>query len=340
MKALNIIIPDKLKIELQKEEIDETIVQDNEIIIKNIYSVISAGTELANYTAKDKGVYIKGSWNAYPYSPGYGAIGEVINVGKNFPDLKKGDKIFYIGKHRSIERYTGKFWVKPYKELNLIEATFLRMGMISITGLNIANFNINNTVVIIGLGVVGNITAQLFKIAGCNVIGIDIINKRLEIAEECGISHLCSLQGKETIKFILDLTKGKGADIVIDAVGEASICEYAINMVKKYGEFILLGTPRGDYNTNITPFLQKIHLDWVTVKGALEWCVPFYPVEGFKYSLYSNYITLCELVLNNKLKIKPLISHIIPATEIEKAYEGLLNKKDEYIGVILDWSKK
>lgn len=338
MKALSAVIVEKCKVEMQEEEIDETSVQDNEIIIKNKYSVISAGTELANYTAKDKGVYVKGNWNAYPYHPGYGAVGEVINFGKNFQDLKKEDEIFYIGKHSSLERYDRGFWVKPPDGIDPIDATFLRMGMVSISALNKAEFLPNDIVVIIGLGVVGNIAAQLFSNAGCQVIGFDLAKKRIDIAKECGIEHTSSLSGNDALKFVKDFTKGEGAHVVIDAVGESSICDSAIHMARKHGELILLGSPRSDYKANMTPFLQKVHLEWVTVKGVLEWCVPEYPAEGFKHSLYNNYVTLCDLAIKKKINIKPLISHVLPAKEIEKAYDGLLNKKNEYIGVVLDWT--
>ena len=121
MKSKKAVIVDKLKLEFQEETIDEKKAADDEIIIKNMYSVISAGTELSNYTALDKGVRKKGNWNAYPWVPGYGAVGEVLNTGKNNKGLKKGDRIFYIGKHASVERYNRDFWVNVPEDIGLVE---------------------------------------------------------------------------------------------------------------------------------------------------------------------------------------------------------------------------
>jgi len=341
MKSVEVVMVDKNKLELQEEIIDERKIKSNEVLIKNLYSVISAGTELANYTALDKGVWEKGSWNAYPYIPGYGAVGEVVSVGKdNSSRLTAGEKVFYIGKHVSLERYDRGFWVKPPEGISLQEAAFMRMAMVAMTALNRAEFLPGNTVVVVGLGVIGNIAAQLFSIAGCDVIGLDLSEKRVQLARQCNVKHTANLSGKQAIDFVMEITKGQGADVAVEAVGDSRICENTINMVKKLGEMIILGSPRADYQTNLTPFLRKIHLEWVTVKGALEWCVPDYPATGFKHSLQSNYLRLCDFVIKKKLNIKPLISHVVPAREADKAYQGLLNKKDEYVGVLLDWTKE
>ncbi|HQE25502.1 MAG TPA: alcohol dehydrogenase, partial [Candidatus Atribacteria bacterium] len=112
----------------------------------------------------------------------------------------------------------------------------------------------------------------------------------------------------------------------------------ASNLVKKMGEIILLGTPRAEYETDITPLLRVVHLNWVTLKGALEWCFPLYDSIGSKYSFENNSYYIFDLIKEKRLVTDGLITHVIKPTEFKEAYEGLLNKKDEYLGVLIDWT--
>jgi len=215
-----------------------------------------------------------------------------------------------------------------------------RLATIGLTSIRVSSVTPGNIVVVIGLGLVGNFAAQLFQIAGAKVIGVDLSNKRLELARKAGIAYILNPSNCSVKEKVLELTNGKGADIAVDAVGDSRVVLQAAELVRKMGEVIILGTPRASYKTNITQLLRMVHLNWITLKGALEWCFPLYKTFGSKYSYEENSLYIWQLLKEKKLYTEKFITHIIQPKDFKEAYEGLLNKKDEYLGVVVDWRER
>ncbi|MEN2984287.1 MAG: zinc-binding dehydrogenase [Dictyoglomaceae bacterium] len=343
MKGLRIIVPKEREIVFEEFEINEEKLGEDEALIKNIYTMISPGTELSIYTGIDPEVYVSTSWCHYPFKPGYIGVGRVIKVGKKVENLKEGDLIYYFSNHAShsiikagntLDR---SFFVKvPYDmDLKLIPIT--KFGTIALTSLRVSSLDSGDSVLIVGLGLVGNLASQLFKIAGAKVIGVDLSKKRIDLAKKAGIDILINPQEKNLREEVLRLTQGKGVEIAVDAVGDSKIVIEIGELVRDMGEIILLGTPRKSYEADITPLLRIVHLRWVTIKGALEWCFPLYESVGSKFSYEKNSLYILELIKDKKLIVEDLITHVIKPEDFKSAYEGLLNKKDEYMGVLIDW---
>jgi threonine dehydrogenase-like Zn-dependent dehydrogenase len=129
--------------------------------------------------------------------------------------------------------------------------------------------------------------------------------------------------------------------VAIDAVGQTKLIEQAIDLVAKWGQVILLGSPRADYESNWTKAMMKVHYQGIDVKGALEWVYPLLkrPDLGNAVTIEGNAERILELIQADRLKVAPLLSHVVPAQELDSAYQGLLHRKDEYLGVVLDWTQ-
>jgi len=342
MKGYRIVVPNVREVNWEEFEINEAEIVDDEILVKNKFTMISPGTELSIYTGIDPEVYIPTSWCHYPFYPGYIGIGEVIKKGPKVKRVEVGDLIYYFSRHTSISKIKGEspynFYLKIPPEIDYKIVPLTRFATIALTSLRVSSVVSGDTVVVIGLGLVGNFAAQLFKIAGAKVIGVDLSNRRLELARQAGIELLINPSKSDMKEEVLKLTDGKEVDAVIDAVGDSRIVVESASLVKKMGEIILLGTPRAKYETDITPLLRMVHLNWVTLKGALEWCFPLYETVGSKFSYEKNSLYIFELIKDKKLSINGLITHIIKPENFKEAYEGLLNKKDEYLGVLIDWT--
>ncbi len=138
----------------------------------------------------------------------------------------------------------------------------------------------------------------------------------------------------------MELTKGEGCEVTVEAIGNPATIETCCQITKRLGEVILLGSPRGEYDTNITEILNYVHL-WprgcLTFKGAHEWRFPIHQMEGSKHSIERNTQIALQLISERRLKVRELITHVVKPERIKEAYEGLLHKKDEYLGVIVDW---
>jgi len=340
MKGKRIVFPEKMMVSLEDFEIDEKI-KHSEVLLRTIYSLICPGTELSVLT----GTTVLPPYTVkYPQYAGYTAVSEILKVGKTVTGFQEGDIVFtYSSAHSSIVKrdVTRGVLLKVPKKIDLKFIPFARMAAISMTALRISKGELGDFAAIQGLGLIGNMAAQLFSLSGLNVIGIEISKRRLEIARECGITNLINPLTTDLKKKVMELTDGLGCLVSVDAIGNPRLIENICEITAPLGEVILLGSPRGKYETDITPMLNYIHF-WprgcLTFKGAHEWRFPRFQKEGSKHSIERNIKIIFKLMSDNRLKIKPLLTHILPPYRAEEAYYGLLNKKDEYLGVLFDWN--
>ncbi len=341
MKIEQVVITGPQQVELQSLELDEKNLASNQLLIKTEYSFISAGTELANYTAADKAVFQPGSWCAYPWKSGYANIGIVLDAGEKYRSFI-GQRVYTNGCHASVHRYTPTIdyqLMAPVPQgIPLEEAVAARMAMVAIAGLDASAPCYIRWVVVIGLGMVGNLAAQLFRLTGAQVIGVDPSAARRRAALACGIPHVVTGTEEEVVAEVRRITGGKMANVSVDAVGHSAVALQALRLTAVAGEVIVLGTPRAEVAGNLTEVFSAAHLQWITVKGALEWSVPTEAALPHQYSQRKKLEAIFAWIADGRLKLKPLITHILPPQEIKAAYEGLLHKKEEYVGVILKWA--
>ena len=324
-------------VELQEDDIDLNSVPDGMAIIKTHYSLVSAGTELACLAGTE-------SWFQMPKVYGYCSVGEIKDVGKGVSGFKPGDIVFQYGQHAGFitPPVGGAVFLKIPAGLDEKLAPFARMASIAMTAIRIAEIELGDCVAVIGQGLVGIMAAQLAKLQGAKVIVADVSAKRLELSRACGIEH-CFNPGQCNLKEkVMALTGGKGVSTLIDASGNPKVIVESLPLIGRLGELILLGSPRGEYQGNITDVLNVSHLcpRCVTFKGAHEWRYPVAHYEFVKHSLERNTRIIFDLMASNRLLVKPLISHVLKVEQAVQAYEGLRTKKDEYHGVLFDWTDK
>lgn len=320
------------------DQFDNSSVGPFEVIVKTIYSHISAGTELACIAGME-------SFFKIPDTPGYTAIGEILQTGSMVSHLSKGDVVYTFGPHAShfkidlSDRWHG-ICVKIPKGINLEHAAFTHMAGIALTAVRNSNIELGDSVLVTGLGTIGNLAAQLCQLQGANVIATDISNIRISIAQSCNIQETFNPNEVSFEKVIKLKTDDQLVSTYIDASGVPAVINQAIDFVALNGETILLGSPRMPFETNMTKFLQHHHLlPWNhTLKGALEFTYPTFQNDFNKHSIERNSKIIMGLIKNEKIIIKPLYSHKIKPKDAHAAYEGLKNNPDEYIGVVIDWN--
>lgn len=160
---------------------------------------------------------------------------------------------------------------------------------------------------------------------------------RCETAARVGILETVCVPPQDQSKTLLELTGGKGADITVDAVGSSAVISTCVKSTVANGKIVILGTPRAALEGNLTDILRPIHLKGLQLLGAFEWRLQPYPGVGISHSIQSNLKMLWGLIYEGKLKVNELISHVIKPEEMQSAYFGLLNDKDHYLGVMIDW---
>jgi len=338
LEVKQVVITGQNQVELQKSELDEKNLATNELFIETEYTFISTGTELANYTGREPKVFQPGSWCAYPWRSGYANVGIVKAVGEGVTRAKVGDRVFTYGNHASALRYRETSLVKIVPDdIDPGIAAASRMAGVSATAFIVAEIKENPWVAVFGLGLVGNLACQMLQLKGCKVIGVDPVEYRRKLAEKCGIKWTIGGSADEVHKAIAEITNGAMANITVDAVGHSAVIMQALRETATFGQIIILGSPRVEVQGNLTELLSDVHLRWITIRGALEWCIPMYPEGAKGISQFTKQEMIFDWIRSGELKIEPLVSHKLKPEQIKEAYEGLLNHPETYTGVLLDW---
>ena len=175
MEGRRIMIKGPMDLEVQRFEVDPE-PGEGRVLVKNRYTAISAGTELSIYTGTNPRVYEPGSWCNYPHVPGYAGIGEVIAVGPGVGSLKVGDYVFHHPHHASHDVLDSRYglFAKVPKELYLPEVALARFAAIVLSGsVRLTRVELGDKMALFGLGIIGQTAAQLFSLAGADVIAFD-----------------------------------------------------------------------------------------------------------------------------------------------------------------------
>lgn len=340
MKNRKIVFTEPGKVELISGDFNEKIDNPDEVICKNNYSLVSPGTELACLSGIE-------SWFKLPGTPGYIAVGEVLEKGKNVKHINIGDKVYTFGPHAEYYKinttaFDSGMCLPVPEGLSLNLTPFTRIGTIAMAALRVSNIELGDYVAVTGLGLVGNLAAQLAQLQGGEVIGIDINNHRIETAEKCGIRTTVNSSKPGWKEEIKQLTNGEGVYTLIDATGISKVIADSLSIIKTYGEAVLLGSPRGSFETDATEIFNHVHYihrGSITFKGALEWRFPSYKTDFVKHSIERNSNIVMELINRKRLIIEPLITHELKPENAAEAYDGLKNNHDKFLGIVFNWIK-
>lgn len=339
MKNTSVLFTGPDRVGLGQVDSDFLPLGEHDLLIQTRYSLISAGTELACLSGEE-------AWFSFPNAPGYASVGEVVEMGDQVTDFALGDMVYSMGKHAQYNRVNTAdprgLCVKLPGDMDAAQAVFTRMVCVAFTALRVSSIELGDTVAVTGLGLVGNFAAQLAALQGGRVIGLDLSRRRVELARACGINHALVMNPATVEDDIALITDGAGVTTLIEATGNPRALPLALPLVGRFGEVILLGTPRGAFQADLTEVLRHVHLDGlgnVTFKGAHEWRYPV-PRDAFvKHSILRNAELALELIRDGELMVAPLHTHTLKPEQAEQAYHGLKNQKDDYIGVVFDWTE-
>ena len=339
MEIKQVVITGQSEAELQTDCLNIENLEPNQVLIETEYTYISTGTELANYSGKEPKVFQPGQWCTYPWKSGYANVGRVRAVGQNANRVSVDDRVFTYGNHTSAHRYDSQRLVVPVPDsIDPAIAAASRMAGVATTAPIVSQIQNDPWVVIFGLGMVGNLAAQAYTILGSRVIGVDLVSERRALAEQCGIPYTIGGEPDDVQAGIEQITGRELGNITVDAVGHSAVVMQALRATATYGQLVVLGTPRVAVQGDLTDLLSEVHLRWITMRGALEWCLPMYPTTRNAESQYSKQQMIFGWLRAGKLQIEPLISHRLKPEKIKEAYDGLLYHPDIYTGVLLDWS--
>jgi 2-desacetyl-2-hydroxyethyl bacteriochlorophyllide A dehydrogenase len=303
--------------EVETVELDEAI-GNHEVLVRNRLGLISPGTELAIFNQTHRGFEVEGHWARYPWWPGYASVGEVVAAGARVTHLQPGDRVMHQATHATFARQPTAMVVPLPDDLTDERAVFLKLLGIALTPQLLAPIAFGEHALVIGLGMVGNLAAQLCREAGAfDVYGFDLAPGRIAIAQQCGLPLLFREQTDPRPQY------------VIEAVGLGQTVADALRVVAPDGRVVILSSPRT--KVEIDPYFD-IHHPGVSVIGAHEWRrdrAARQPYDAF----------LNHLLASERIVVDPFVTHRIPfGPEAQRAYEGLRDDPEHWLGVLLDYA--
>ncbi len=307
------------------------------VIAEAICSLISAGTELALYTGTHIGFTLPDPpFPMMPQRPGYAFVGRVLAVGNLVQGIEPGQRVLIEaphGTHAVADVRQTTVVILP-DEISAAQGALIRMAYIALSAVRVAPLQLGEIVVVYGLGLVGLLAAQLFRLNGAHpVIGIDLLPERLATAETLGIYSLHA--GETDVQMaIADLTGEPGPDVVIEATGDPRVLVKAFELVGRGGRVVLLGSTRTLVEMDV---YSHIHRKGVRVIGAHESVHQLDSAHTGRWTKQDNLRLLARLFATGSLLSEGLICHKIAPSVLLEMYDILVDQPQDYLGVLVDW---
>jgi polar amino acid transport system substrate-binding protein len=346
-----------------------------QILVRNHFSLISSGTEGKTVSDARKGYISKavsrqkevkqvielirsqGLKAAYgvvmnkldaPSSLGYSCAGEVIAVSDDIKDIRPGDLVACGGQgayHADIVAVFRNLCLKIPTDVDLKHAAFTTVASIAIQGIRQAEVQPGSNCVVIGLGLIGQLTVQLLNASGIKSIGIDINEEQVRSALASGATHAWNRNREGLEELVFSATNGHGSDAVIITAATSSIdpVELAGNLCRHKGKVVIVGAvPTGFSRPNY--YRKELDLRMSSSYGPGRYDPVYeekgtdYPVGYVRWTENRNMQAFIDLLSAGKLNIDRLISHIYDLEKAPEAYEMILSKKEPFSGILIRYS--
>jgi len=329
-------------------------ISNNEVLVKNAFSVISAGTEKSMLnlmkkplwkmaierpdltkqvikTAKDSGIkktmdIVKSRLDVW-HLLGYSSAGIVVKAGKNVRDIGIGDRVACIGSgfanHAEYVAVPKTLVSKIPKNVKLDDAAFTGIGCIGLQSIRQLNPQLGENIAVIGLGLIGQMVAQILRSNGCRVIGVDLDKSKTNQGYiDEGIT-------RDSINNVLKATEGVGADgVVIAAATKHNLINDAFDMCRKKGRVVLLGICGMEIDRQ-KMFEKELEFKISTAFGAGSFDINYeelgkdYPIEYARWTSQRNMKAILDLMATKKLDVSEMRNDIFNITDARKAYKKL-----------------
>ncbi len=355
-------------------EVPVPVVQPGRVLVRTAASLISAGTERALAELGQKGLLGKarerpeligkvwekvktdGIVQAFEgvrdkldqsHAVGYSAAGIVIETANDVTDFRVGDRVACAGtdyaSHAEVISVPRNLCVRLPNQLSFAEGAFGTVGAIALQGVRLAEPTLGESVVVIGLGLVGQLTVQLLTANGCRVFGIDIDEARIQLARASGAADGCVPE--DAREKVMAWSRGRGADACIIAAATTSNepIELAGEISRLKGRVVAVGmvgmnVPRNVYYQR--ELTLKVSLSYGPGRHDPDYEERGhdYPVAYVRWTEGRNIEAFLDLLAAGRIDVKPLVTHRFSIEDAPRAYQLISGSADEkYLAVLLTY---
>lgn len=352
------------------------------VLVRIAASVVSAGTERASTEFASKSLWRKAqarpdlvrevfgkvrrdgifsAWQAVrtrldqPQAPGYSSAGTVIAVGEGITDIQLGDRVACAGAGFAVHAevaciprlLVARIPLAAHlsaKEVAFDEAAFATLGAVALHGIRTAEAKLGDLVAVIGLGLLGQLTVQLLKAAGCRVLGMDFNTSRAELAERLGADAV-AVSPSALRDLCLEYSHGMGADSIVIAAETPS--SDPVNLAAQVARDRAIVVAVGTVGINIerkTYYEKEIDFRISRSYGPGRYDAFYeqkgrdYPIGYVRWTETRNMEAFLQLLAQRKMSVAPLITHRFPVAQAAAAYDLINgNSRNPYLGVVIEY---
>jgi len=360
--------------DLTVEEVPIPTLKGSGVLVRNHFSVISAGTESGLVDLAEKSLIGKakarpdlakkvidkakrdGPISAFQQAMGrleqreplgYSSAGTVIAVSEDIHDIKIGDRVACAGagyaNHADVVFAPKNLCVKVPDNVDLKDACFTTVGAIAMQGVRNADVKVGENVVVVGLGLVGLITVQILKAAGCRVFGVDLDETKVKLARDIGADEAFSRNSPNIEEKIYQFTRGIGADATIIAAATKSNdpVEFAAEVTRERGKVIIVGLVGMDiprepyYNKEIELRVSRSYGPGRYDRDYEEFGQD-YPPAYVRWTENRNMESFVDLLAMKKFSMEKIITHYFTIEKASEAYD-IIDQRKSYLGIVLEY---
>lgn len=358
--------------DLTVEDVPIPTLKGSGVLVRNHYSVISAGTESGLVDLANKSLIGKararpdlamkvinkakqdGPISAFQQAMGrldkreplgYSSAGTVISVSEDISGIKVGDRVACAGagyaNHADVAFVPKNLCVKVPDNVDLKNACFTTVGSIAMQGVRNADVRVGENVVVVGLGLIGLITVQILKASGCRVFGIDLDESKVKLAKELGADVALSRSTPNIEESVRQFSRGIGADVTIIAAATRSNdpVDFAGKITRERGKVVIVGLvgmdiPREEYYNKEIELRVSRSYGPGRYDRAYEEFGRDYPAPYVRWTENRNMQAFLDLLSMQKISMDPIISHEFAIEQAPDAYD-IIEQRKPYLGIVL-----
>jgi len=360
--------------ELSLIDVPAPMVQPGFVLVHNRYSLISAGTERTMVDLGQKSLLGKarqrpdlvrkvinkavreGVVTAFEVAMqkldtlrplGYSCAGEVLAVGAGVQGLRVGERVACAGagyaSHAEVVSVPKNLCVAVPESLDLRLAAFTTVGAIALEGVRVADVRLGDRVLVIGLGLVGLLTTQILKAAGCRVLGLDVSQQRVDIAGKLGADLAVVRSTPNLEEQVAAFTDGYGADAVIitaatdstDPVEVAGLLARQRAIVTVVGVVNMTLPHKLYYEKGLDLRMSRSYGPGRYDRNYEE-LGHDYPLAYVRWTEHRNMAAFITLLAQKQIDVTPLITHEFAIDQALSAYDLITGvTKEPHVGVLL-----
>lgn len=278
---------------------------------------------------------------------GYTCAGVVAEVASGVEGFVKGDRVACAGQnyasHAEVVSIPKNLAVRIPEGVDYEDAAYVAVGAIALQGVRQADPKLGEVVVVIGLGLLGQLVVQMLKANGCKVVGSDLDPEKLELAKVLGADMVVA--GGDLVDACAKATNGHGVDAVIITASTESSAPIAAagEICRKKGRVVVVGAvgmeiPREPY------YLRELELRLSCSYGPGRYDSDYeekgqdYPYGYVRWTEQRNMAAFLDLIVEGKINLKALTTHRFGIAEADKAYQLITDQAESYLGIVLQYA--